>query len=171
MTPEDKSIILSLPHAPGKSPVGTPGDILRHFECSDGRKLGLTLLHEALENRDADEVELSMIVCSLFGGYDSEHLQVLLQLADADFHQQHESVVRLLGDLRSSAAVDVLERSTQRAPEYLVDDGAELARKATYALGKIPGPEAEAALTRLSDSDEEVIRRTARKLLARRKNE
>ena len=37
-----------------------------------------------------------------------------------------------------------------------------------WALGRIPGPEAEQALTDLLDSDSEIVRQEAKALLARR---
>ena len=54
-------------------------------------------------------------------------------------------------------------------PEYLdFDEYRTLARNATWALGRIPGPEAEQALTDLLDSDSEIVRQEAKALLARR---
>ncbi|MEU6562016.1 HEAT repeat domain-containing protein [Nocardia nova] len=167
MTPEDQKIILSLVHAPEHPPTATPDDILRHFSESDGKKLGLRLISSAVAEKSADDLELSLIVANLFG-FDSSHLDVLIQLASDDWHHQHEDIVVTLGSLGSPKAVDVLLRSTRWAPEYMVDDGAALARKAVYALGKIPGPESEAALVQLAESDEEVLRRTAKKLLSKR---
>jgi HEAT repeat protein len=154
-------------HAPGRPPTVTPEEVLQHFGADDGKALGLQLLRQAVQDRDRDDVEFALIVCYKFG-FEADHLDLLLQLADADWHRRHEDVVTALGNLKDPRAVDALYRATQSAPEYLIDDGAELARKATWALGKIPGTEADSALSRLTESSEEQIRKTAIKQIEKR---
>jgi len=54
-------------------------------------------------------------------------------------------------------------------PPYLdFDESRALARKAIWALGAIPGPEARQALTWLMDAENSVVREGAEAQLARR---
>lgn len=169
MTPEDEKVILGLVYSPANpTRVGSPEEVLRHFGASDGRQLGLKLLKEAIESRYADGVELALIVSNEFG-ITMDYLDMLLQLCAADWHHMHEDVVSLLGQLRTSTAVDALYRAAVWIPDYLdYDDNRALARKAIWALGGTPGPEAEAALVRLRDSDSEIVRKGAEAQLERR---
>ncbi|MFF0277001.1 HEAT repeat domain-containing protein [Streptomyces sp. NPDC004330] len=48
------------------------------------------------------------------------------------------------------------------------DENRSLAVKAIWALGAIPGSEAQEALTRLCDDDSEIVRENAVRQLARR---
>ncbi|WP_084161004.1 HEAT repeat domain-containing protein [Nocardia sp. BMG51109] len=170
MTPEDKRIILELVHAPGKPPSATQEDILQHFGTRDGKTLGLKLLRNATERRDAADIEYAMIVSSVFG-FDLDHLDLLRQLSTSDWHYKHEDVVSALGELKTPAAVDALYNATQWIPEYLeFDDSRALATKAIWALGGTPGPEAEQALNRLLESDDEILRESSEKQLERRRN-
>ncbi|WP_433600516.1 HEAT repeat domain-containing protein [Nocardia sp. CA-135953] len=169
MTPEDEKVILGLVYSPANpTRVGSPEEVLRHFGESNGRQLGLKLLKEAIESRYADGIELALIVSNEFG-ITMDYLDMLLQLSAADWHHMHEDVVSLLGQLRTSTAVDALYRAAVWIPDYLdYDDNRALARKAIWALGGTPGPEAEAALVRLRDSDSEIVRKGAEAQLERR---
>jgi len=169
MTPEDEKVILGLVYSPANpARVGSPEEVLRHFGASDGRQLGLKLLKEAIESRDADGVELALIVGNEFG-ITMDYLGMLLQLSSADWHCMHEDVVSLLGQLRTPTAVDALYQAAVWIPDYLdYDDNRALARKAIWALGDTPGPEAGAALVRLRDSDSEIVRKGAEAQLERR---
>ncbi|MEU4343086.1 HEAT repeat domain-containing protein [Nocardia sp. NPDC023852] len=170
MTPEDEKVILGLVYNPSSQKrVGSAEEVLRHFGTSDGRELGLALLKEAAENRDADGVELALIVSSEFG-LTMDYLDTLMQLSSADWHYMHEAVVSRLGQLRTSAAVDALYRAATWIPDYLeYDENRALATKAIWALGDTPGPESEAALVRLRESDSPIVRRGAEAQLGRRK--
>ncbi|MFI6777031.1 hypothetical protein [Nocardia sp. NPDC050412] len=169
MTPEDDKVILGLVYSPANpTRVGSPEEVLRHFGASDGRELGLKLLKEAIESRDADGVELALIVSSEFG-LTMDYLDTLLQLSSADWHYMHEAVVSLLGQLRTPTAVVALYRAAVWIPDYLdYDDNRALATKAIWALGGTPGLEAEAALVRLGDSDSQIVRQGAEAQLKRR---
>ncbi|MGY4103949.1 HEAT repeat domain-containing protein [Nocardia sp. R16R-3T] len=169
MTPEDEKVILGLVYNPStQERVGSPEEVLRHFGTEDGRELGLDLLKQATEDHDADGVELALIVSSEFG-LTMDYLATLLKLSSADWHFMHEAVVSRLGQLRTPTAVDALYRTAVWIPDYLdYDDNRALARKAIWALGDTPGPEAEAALVRLRDSDSKIVRKGAEAQLERR---
>src|SRR4051812_48143544 len=70
---------------------------------------GVELLRNARVTRDADAVEFGLFLGHRFGITD-QHLDVLLQLADADWHKQHENVVGGLALLRSPSSVETLYR-------------------------------------------------------------
>jgi HEAT repeat protein len=125
---------------------------LREFGAADGMALGLDLLGDAVGRREPVDVELALVVCFRFGFTDG-HLQPLLTLAFADWHQRHEDVASALGELRSPASVDALEHLVRWIPAYLESDEARpLAVKAIWALGGISSEAARRALTSIADS-------------------
>lgn len=169
MTPADRRAILSMVTVPGRAREGSPEDVLRHFGTIDGQSLGLNLLLEAMGRQDADDVELALVVITTFG-VTMGQLGALARLATANWHHSHEEVVTALGRLRTAAAVNPLYEATQWIPGYLdFDESRALARKAIWALGGTPGPEAERALTRLLDDDDELIRKAASAQVERRR--
>ena len=136
---------------PGREPMSNE-QFLREFGAADGVDLGLDLLKEAVGRRDPVDVELALVVCFTFGLSDG-HLQPLLTLAFADWHQRHEDVASALGQLRSPASVDALVHLTQWVPDYLeFDEARALAVKAIWALGGIGGDAAHWALTSIAGS-------------------
>lgn len=167
MTPKDRDLIFAFVTVPGSRPAISDMDLLRHFEATDGRSLGLGLLHAALKDRSAVDVEAALIVCSAFG-VGSEHLPLLIELLSADWHQQHENVVSLLDRLASPDAVDALLHAATWVPDYLdYDENRALATKAIWALGKINTDESRAALHELVLSDDDVVREEAASQIAR----
>lgn len=168
MTPEERLLVLSLVVVPGRQHEDRREDILRHFGTSDGRMLGLTLLKDAISRKDAEDVEMALVVSAAFG-FTGGHLQPLVLLTSAGWHQKHEDVVSALGELRDTAAVDALYNMTQWVPDYLdFDESRALARKAIWALGKMPGDSATETLGRLADSDDEIVQEEAVRQLKRR---
>lgn len=171
MTPEDRRVISSLVVVPGRSRRGSPEDVLRHFGTSDGRALGLHLLRDAADRQDGLDVEMALIVCATFG-FTMDHLDLLVQLASADWHHKHEDVVSALGRLRAPEAVDALYHAAWWIPDYLdFDESRALAVKAIWALGGTPGAEAEQALKRLLSAEGEIVREAARAQLMRREDQ
>jgi hypothetical protein len=161
-------VISSLVAVPGRSSRGSPEDVLRHFGTTDGRALGLRLLSDAVDRQDGLDVEMALIVCATFG-FTMDHLDLLVQLASADWHHKHEDVVSALGQLRAPAAVDALCHDAWWIPDYLdFDESRALAVKAVWALGGTPGAEAEQALKQLLSAEGEIVREAARAQLIRR---
>jgi hypothetical protein len=169
VTPEDRRVISSLVVVPGRGRQGSPEDVLRHFGTTDGRALGLRLLRDAVDRQDGRDVEMALIVCATFG-FTLDHLDLLVQLASADWHQKHEDVVSALGQLRAPAAVDALYHAAWWIPDYLdFDENRALAVKAIRALGGTPGTEAQQALKQLLSAEGEIVREAASAQLLRRK--
>lgn len=168
MTPEQRQCIMALVIVPGRDRAGSPEQVLRQFGADDGQALGLDLLRDAAGRQDALDLEMALVVCSTFG-FTTGHLEVLIQLAAADWHHSHENVVTALSRLRSPQAIDALSHAAWWVPPYLdFDESRALARKAIWALGAIPGPEARQALTWLMDAENSVVREGAEAQLARR---
>ncbi|HEV2239235.1 MAG TPA: hypothetical protein VGR57_21445 [Ktedonobacterales bacterium] len=167
MSPEQRALVIALATVPGRQPMSKE-QFLREFRTENGVVLGLVLLREATARQDPVDVALALVVCFRFGFTDG-HLQPLLTLAFADWHQRHEDVASALGKLRSPASVDALAHLAQWVPAYLdFDDARALAVKAIWALGGTPGPEAEQALKRLLNAQNVIVREAAKKQLMRR---
>jgi hypothetical protein len=168
MTPQDRRVVSSLVVVPGQARQGTPQDVLRHFGTTDGRALGLRLLRDAVDRQDELDLATALIVCFTFG-FTMDHLDLLVRLASASWHHKHEDVVSALDELRAPAAVGALYHSAWWVPDYLdFDENRALAVKAIWALGRIPGNEAEQALRRLLTAEDEVVRQAAQAQLERR---
>ncbi|MEV6304303.1 HEAT repeat domain-containing protein [Actinoplanes sp. NPDC051861] len=168
MTPEDRQLILSLVSVPGRAAEGSKKELLDHFGASDGSTLGLELLLDASRRRDRIDVEMALIVANIFG-VTPEYLSPLSLLVTADWHEKHEDVVSAIGGLHDPCTVSQLFEATQFIPDYLdYDESRALARKAIWALGSIPGRDAEKALIRLLGSDDEILREEAQGQLGRR---
>ncbi len=168
MTPEDRAAVMSLVAVPGRGRAGSPEEVLRHFGADDGQTLGLRLLRDAVDRQDGLDVEMALIVCAAFG-FTIDHLDLLAQLATADWHHKHEDVVSALGQLRSPVAVDALYHAAWWIPDYLdYDESRALAIKAIWALGGTPGSEAEQALKQLASAESEIVREAALSQLSRR---
>ena len=160
-------MIDDLAFIPGRGRQGSPEDVLRHFGTMDGHALGLRLLRDAVDRRDGKDADAALMVCYPFG-ITADHLDLLVQLASADWHREHEEVASALDRLRTPALLDALYYLTQWVPDYLDwDEDRGLARKAVWGLAKTPGPEAAAALRRLLDDPDEHVRSYAAKRLTR----
>jgi hypothetical protein len=169
MTPEEQDLIMGLVFVPGVGRTRTLDEVLAHFGESDSGALALRLLRDAMERRDADDVEMALIVHGAADASVEEFMEPLIELFPAEWHREHEDIVSMLGKLRSPKTVPTLVLATRWVPEYLdFDEFRALAVKAIWALGGIPGPEAREALEGLRDDENEIIRENAVKQLARR---
>lgn len=146
---------------PGGRQQLTAEEFLRRSSAADGIALGLDLLRDAIDRHDAVDVELALVVCFKFGFSDG-HLDPLISLAFADWHQRHEDVAMALGKLRSPISVPALAHLARWVPSYLeFDEARALAVKAIWALGSIGGDEAHGALESLSQSPCKVVAENA----------
>jgi HEAT repeat protein len=169
MTPEQQRLILSLVKVPGRPESSTPEEVLQAFGREDGVEFAVELLNDAVEEQDGDEVELSLILSFVFG-VSMAQFDALVRLIWGDWHWSHEDAVSALEELNTPRAVDALFHATQWIPSHLAwDESRSLAVKAIWALGKIPGSDANASLTRLLDSQDEILRVEARRQLRKRK--
>lgn len=165
MTTEERELVMAL------ATKGMPqADFLSRFRGSkDGQQLCSDLLTEAIGSKSADDVEYALMVGYTFGFTDA-HLKPLLDLASAPWHFKHEDVVTALGQLKSPKAVEGLHAATKWIPEYLdFDESRALAVKAIWALGRIKGPEAEAALSALIKDPDPILAESATVQIERRR--
>lgn len=164
MTDAERTLVFEL-----VSPGIPKGLFLERFRgATDGKKLALNLLEEALQSRVPDDVECALVVGFTFG-FSADHLNALVRLLDENWHFRHEDVVTALGTLRDERAVRALIRAANYLPPYLeYDESRALAIKAIWAIGQIPGRESLAALRELEESSDEIIRGAVAKQLERR---
>src|SRR5258708_28479461 len=82
-------------------------EFLRKFgvDRADGNKLSLDMLEEAHRRREPDDVEYGLGVGFRFG-FSPDHLGVLCQLSDEEWHMRHEDIVTALGTLHDKRAVE-----------------------------------------------------------------
>ncbi|MGX1548537.1 HEAT repeat domain-containing protein [Streptomyces adustus] len=169
MTPEEQDLVMGLAVAPSSPPTRTIDEVLAHFGESDGGVLALRLLRDAMERRDADDVEMALIVHGAADASVEEFLEPLIELFPAEWHREHEDIVSMLGKLHSPKTVPTLVLATRWVPEHLDwDENRALAVKAIWALGAVPGTKAREALEGLRDDENEIIRENAVKQLTRR---
>lgn len=151
---------MALVVVPGREALSVE-EFLRQFGASDGVQLGLDLLRDAVQRRDATDVELALVVCFRFG-FLAAHVDLLIHLAFADWHQRHEDVATALGTTGSPTAVDALLHLAEWVPRYLeFDDARALAVKAIWALGTIADDQAQQALKQLASADSNIVAQAA----------
>jgi hypothetical protein len=169
MTEEQRKLCRDLIiHPDGRSRI-TQEDFLRQFSTSiEGGRVAARVLEDAYRAQNAEDLQCALIIGFTFG-FAPDHQDILRRLVDVDWHYSHEDIVEALDGLRTPDAVDALYRATQRIPKSLeYDDSRALAVKAIWALGKIPGPEAETKLETLARSGDAILQRTAGEQLERR---
>lgn len=168
MTPEKEALVLALVWYPGRPPSLSPKAFLKRYGAKDGVQLGLDLLNDAFIRQDAGDVELALVVCSVFE-MSSRHLDLLIRLAFADWHVTHEGVVRNLQKIKPPAsAIPALVHLAKWVPDYLeYDEFRALATNAIWALGTIDGPEARMALESLTHDSDDIVSSGARHQLER----
>jgi len=119
------------------------------------------MLVRALAERDPVAVEFGLYLGFYFG-FSERYLDVLLTLADAPWHQCHESVVDALARLRAPESVDTLFRIALTSFPYRVwDDYDGLGTKCIYALASIKTPKALERLRELAEGTNLTLAREA----------
>jgi PBS lyase HEAT-like repeat len=134
-------------------------DFYREFPSKpdEANELGLAMLRRAAGERDPVGVEYGLYLGHRFG-ITRSYLDVLLVLADADWHERHADVVDGLAKLREPVSVDVLYRAALVQHYYLeYDEAYSLGVKCIYALGDIQTPEAVDRLRKLLSSGNGVL--------------
>jgi len=169
MNEEQRKLCRSLVIFPNEIRRVSKEDFLRQFPSAiEHGGLALRWLQEAYDARNAGDLSYAFIIGATFG-YASEDKDILQRLVDQDWHYSHEEVVRALQQWPTADTVDALFRATQWIPKALeYDDNRALAVKAIWALGKIPGKEAETKLEMLTHSNNEIIQTNAVMQLGRR---
>ncbi|MEU8759285.1 HEAT repeat domain-containing protein [Streptomyces sp. NPDC048659] len=169
MTPEEQRLIMDLAVGLGDGPKRPVSDVLDHFGEPDGAVLALRLLNDAIARQDADDLEMAFLLRYVTGAPIEDVKDLYVELFPAEWHREHEEIVTALGRLRSPELVPTMVLAIRWVPEGLSwDENRALAVKAIWALGAIPGPEAQQALEDLRDAENEIIRENALHQLARR---
>ena len=162
-----RQLISRLFHAYG-GPELSPEEFLQKWGASDGSKLGFDLLVDASQRRDSDDLEDAMAVCFTFG-FGAAHFPVLIELSDAQWHSRHEDMITALDSYQSAEAVDAFKRATKWIPNYLdYDESRALAKKAIWALARMDNPKGWAALEKLTESADALVRDAATEKLEMR---
>jgi hypothetical protein len=162
VTEEERQLVSALMVRLDGRQALSPDEFLHRFRHStDGARLSLDLLNEAAADHNPEDVEYALIVGFTFG-FTEQHLSVLLDLIDKDWHFAHEDIVSALADLRTPKSVEALYHATQWIPEYLdFDEARALAVKAIWGLGAIEGSAAQEKLDLLAGSDDPILRENA----------
>jgi len=170
MTEEQRSLCRNIVITPprGVSQISKE-EFLRHFPSAiEHGKLAVRLLEDACQAQNAEDLQCALIIGFAFG-FVPEHLNTLRHLVESGWHYSHEDVVSALGELRTADAIGALFHATCWIPKSLeYDESRALAVKAIWALGKIPGAEAETKLETLTRSGDAILRKTAEEQLERR---
>lgn len=169
MTEEQRQLCRYLVIFPNGQRRITKEGFLRQFSSAVERgKLALKWLQEAYEARHADDLCCAFVVGGTFG-FAPEHKEILRLLIEEDWHYCHEDAVSVLQTWPTPDMVEALFRATQWIPTSLeYDDSRALAVKAIWALGEIPGTEAETKLKTLARSEDTILQRNAVEQLERR---
>jgi hypothetical protein len=169
MTREQRDLCGALTILPDGSRRISKQEFVRRFPSAlENGKLALRWLDEAYRAQSAEDLNCALAIGFTFG-FAPDHKHILRRLVDADWHYSHEDIVSALQTWPTTDTVEALFHATQWIPKSLeYDDSRALAVKAIWALGKIPGTEAETKLEDLARSDNAILRRTAEEQLERR---
>ncbi|WMT16742.1 HEAT repeat domain-containing protein [Serratia fonticola] len=119
------------------------------------------LLIEARDNKDPDLLEDGITLIFIFKE-ENYPINELNELLLESWHYRHEDIASLLQDAKSPTSIDALNKAVMTKFGYLdFDDSYALAVKCIWALGEIGTPEAMDKLTKLSKSDNKIIRDNA----------
>jgi hypothetical protein len=169
VTPEQERLILSLVVVRGAGPQrrASAEELLAAFGADDGKELCGGLLQQAMAERSAEHVELTLILAETFGLNESS-LPTLQSLAHEAWHGRHEDISWILEHLGGPEVVDDLEFLAWAGPEFQDYDGStSLAKKAVHSLERIATPSARAALARLRRHPGEDVRALVERVEAR----
>ena len=169
MTPEQRNLCRGLIiFLNGRSAI-TKEEFLRRFSSAlEHEKLALRWLEEAYNAQSAEDLECALTIGFAFG-FAPDQKDILRRLVEVDWHCSHENVVSALKTWPTPETVEALFQATQWIPKSLeYDDYRALAVKAIWALGNVPGSEAEAKLKALTESENAILQKNAREQLERR---
>lgn len=144
MTEEQRKLCRELTIFPNGLRRISEGDFLRKFPSAIVHdRLAPEWLEEAYASQNAEDLHCALTIGFVFG-FAPEHTKILCQLLKVDWHYNHEDIVSALETWPTPDTIGPLFDITQWIPTSLkYDDARALAVKAIWALGKIPGSEAE----------------------------
>ncbi len=170
MTPDQQDLAFRLVLSPGRGRASSLEEFCQHAGIDDPVAWSLGELDDAISRRDPDDAEAALVV-SAAAGRDQRWAPRYRALLQTDWHHLHEGAAFALGALGDADDVPALIHAAHHVPDYLeFDENRGLASKAIHSLGKIPGPEAGAALEALLVTHEDsALRRTVQRVLDRRR--
>jgi hypothetical protein len=129
-------------------------------------ELILNMLTEALQQQNADTVELGVMLVYHFG-VTKVYLQILNDLAQEPWHSCHEDIVFALGKLKDPSSIEILTQTAQAKYPYTeADEFFVLGTKSLYALRNIGTYEAVLKIAELTRTENNILKSTALGLLS-----
>lgn len=126
----------------------------------------LQLLEKAYQEKNADDVDILLVLGFLFDVFSKDYIDILCKLIVEDWHYKHEDIALVLQKLKSPESIDALYKTALAKFEYLdYDDSYALARKCIHALGDMNTDYAKEKLKLLAASDIDIIKEKAEKQL------
>jgi hypothetical protein len=123
-------------------------------------------IERALQNRDATELEYSMIVGFHLKAFQVDMAPLLATLLLETWHHQHENIASVLQKLKVPSTAEALYTAAFSQHPYLAyDDAHALAVKCLWALYAINTNEAREKLLLLANSQNRKISSVAQELL------
>jgi hypothetical protein len=139
-------------------------DFKRDFTVNVAQNIGYIkeLLEIAYTEKNSDDVEYLLFVGFMFNLFTQEYVDVLCNLIEAPWHQQHENIAMIFQSLKSPKTTEALYKTALTEYEYLdYDESYALAVKCIWALGGINTDESREKLKLLTQSENEIIRDNA----------
>lgn len=132
----------------------------------DDAKNPLRIFERAYANKNAEDVEYSLLIGFLFNFFSNDYVDVLGQLIIEEWHFKHEDIASILQELKNPDSVKSLYEAALMKLDYLsCDDSYALARKYIHALGDINTGYSREKLVLISSSEIPIIREKAEKQL------
>lgn len=127
------------------------------------------LLEKATQEKNADDYEILQMMVWIFKLYlQKEYIELICKSSRETWHFRHEDIALLLEEVRSPYTVDCIYDLAIMDLKYMeFDEFFNIARKCSYALGKINTPKAKEKLELLAKNTNELIREYALKQLTR----
>ncbi|WP_243374137.1 hypothetical protein [Geotalea sp. SG265] len=122
------------------------------------------ILSNALESRDAEEVEYALMLGFCFS-FPDKILPLIHDLLGADWHESHENMISILQDRKHPSSVEFIRRAALLKPElqYLeYDDYGAYYKKCMWALQAIGTEEAIEAIKSFASAEDPILAREAR---------
>lgn len=151
MTEDNQKLILNL--ATG---VISKAEFLREypFYISEDREHIRELLGNAVSRRDGNDVEYALLL-GFSLGFPENFTNLLCILLEAEWHQKHEDIARILQKLRDPISVDALFRATKARHPYLeYNNNIAFAIKCVWALSQVDNQKAMDKLKLIAETDD-----------------
>ncbi len=98
----------------------------------------LETLEKANADKNAEDVEYSLLLGFLFNLFSTDYIDVLCKLILEKWHFKHEDIALIFQELKSPQSIECLYQAVLMRFDYLrYDDSYALARKCIHALGDI----------------------------------